>query len=90
MKLSPASDGALHQEDSGVSSPMSLTRRRLGVSLAALAAAVSQARPAAAQARPLYKDPRAPVDARRLADPAVPLEDLAGAVAAGSREGRLR
>jgi 3-phenylpropionate/trans-cinnamate dioxygenase ferredoxin reductase subunit len=33
---------------------------------------------------------RAPVDARRLADPAVPLEDLAGAVAAGSREGRLR
>jgi beta-glucosidase len=40
-----------------------LTRRRLGVSLAALATALS-ARPAAAQGRPLYKDPRAPVDAR--------------------------
>jgi hypothetical protein len=32
---------------------------------------------------------RAPVDARTLADTDVPLEDLAGAVAAGSRGGRL-
>jgi 3-phenylpropionate/trans-cinnamate dioxygenase ferredoxin reductase component len=33
---------------------------------------------------------RAPVDARRLADPDMPLDELAGAVAAGSRGGRLR
>jgi 3-phenylpropionate/trans-cinnamate dioxygenase ferredoxin reductase subunit len=33
---------------------------------------------------------RAPVDARRLADPHMPLDELAGAVAAGSRGGRPR
>ncbi|MET0274659.1 MAG: glycoside hydrolase family 3 N-terminal domain-containing protein, partial [Phenylobacterium sp.] len=42
---------------------MTITRRQMGASLAVLAAAT--AAPAAlAQGRPLYKDPRAPIDAR--------------------------